>query len=54
MVVGFRHKGLEEIYLTGKTRRKFRVNMQRVRAVIDGKVTRINVSAKAIRMGKIV
>ena len=39
--------------ITGKTKRKFRVNMQRVRAVIDGKVRRINVSAKAIRMGKI-
>lgn len=36
---------------TGVTRRKFRANMQRVRAVVDGKVTRINVSAKAIRMG---
>ncbi len=36
---------------TGITKRKFRANMQRVRAIIDGKVTRINVSAKAIRMG---
>jgi large subunit ribosomal protein L28 len=40
--------------ITGKTKRKFRVNMQRVRAVIDGAVVRINVSAKAIRIGKIV
>jgi large subunit ribosomal protein L28 len=40
--------------ITGKTKRKFRVNMQRVRAVIDGKIVRINVSAKAIRSGKIV
>lgn len=39
---------------TGITKRKFRANMQRVRAVIDGKVCRINVSAKAIRMGFIV
>ena len=39
--------------ITGKTKRKFKVNMQRVRAVIDGQVTRINVSAKAIRMGEI-
>ncbi len=37
--------------VTGKTKRKFRPNLQRVRAVIDGRVTRINVSAKAIRMG---
>ncbi|MFA6133693.1 MAG: 50S ribosomal protein L28 [Phycisphaerae bacterium] len=39
--------------VTGKTMRKFRVNMQRVRAVIDGEVVRINVSAKAIRGGLI-
>ncbi|NLW86787.1 MAG: 50S ribosomal protein L28 [Planctomycetes bacterium] len=39
---------------TGITKRKFRANMQRVRAVIDGKVTKINVSAKAIKMGLIV
>jgi large subunit ribosomal protein L28 len=39
--------------VTGSTKRKFRSNMQRVRAVIDGKPTRINVSTKAIRMGLI-
>ena len=40
--------------ITGKTKRKFRVNMQRVRAVIDGRVMRINVSTAAIRQGLIV
>ena len=40
--------------ITSKTKRKFRPNMQRVRAVIDGKVVRINVAAKAIRNGLIV
>lgn len=40
--------------ITGKTKRKFRANMQRVRAVIDGKVVRINVSTKAIRSGLII
>lgn len=39
--------------VTGKTKRKFKANMQRVRAVIDGKVVRINVSVKAIRSGLI-
>ncbi len=39
--------------ITGKTKRKFKANIQRVRAVIDGKVTRINVSTKAIKMGVI-
>ncbi len=42
------------IKTTGKTKRKFKANMQRVRAVIDGGVKRINVSAKAIRNGLIV
>ena len=36
---------------TGVTNRKFKPNIQRVRAVIDGKVCRIQISAKAIRMG---
>ena len=36
---------------TGITKRKFKANIQRVRAVVDGRVCRIKVSAKAIRMG---
>ncbi len=40
--------------ITGKTKRKFKPNIQRVRAVVDGKVCRIKVSAKAIRMGLVV
>lgn len=40
--------------VTGKTKRKFKPNIQKVRAVIDGRVCRIRVSAKAIRMGLIV
>ena len=40
--------------VTGKTKRKFRPNIQRVRAVVDGRVCRIKVSAKAIRMGLVV
>ncbi len=39
------------IKTTGKTKRKFKANIQRVRAVVDGRVTRILVSAKAIRSG---
>mgnify|MGYP006275064613 CR=1 FL=1 len=37
--------------VTGKTKRKFKANIQRVRAVVDGKVVRIPVSAKALRSG---
>lgn len=39
---------------TGITKRKFKPNIQRVRAVVDGKVCRIRVSAKAIRMGLVI
>ena len=39
---------------TGVTKRKFKANIQRVRAVVDGTVCRIKVSAKAIRMGLVV
>jgi len=38
---------------TSITRRSFKVNMQRVRAVVNGQVVRVNVSAKAIKMGLI-
>lgn len=40
--------------VTGITKRKFKPNIQRVRALINGKVCRIKVSVKAIRMGLVV
>jgi large subunit ribosomal protein L28 len=40
--------------ITGITGRRFRPNIQRVRAVINGQVVRIKVSTKAIRNGLIV
>jgi large subunit ribosomal protein L28 len=39
--------------VTGVSRRKFKPNIQKVRAVVNGKVRRVRVSAKAIRMGLI-
>lgn len=39
---------------TGITARKFRPNIQRVRAVIDGRIVRIKVSTSAIKNGLIV
>lgn len=39
---------------TGITKRKFKPNIQKVKAVVDGKVCRIKVSAKAIKMGLVV
>ena len=40
--------------VTGVTGRKFRPNIQKVRAVVDGQIVRIKVSAKAIRNGAVV
>jgi len=37
--------------ITGISARKFRPNIQKVRAVVDGSVVRIKVSTKALRMG---
>ena len=39
---------------TGVTGRKFKANIQKVRAVVDGRIVRIKVSAKAIRNGLVV
>lgn len=40
--------------VTGKTKRKFKPNIQKVRAVIDGTVVRLRVSTSAIRDGLVV
>jgi len=40
--------------ITGKTKRKFRPNIQTVTAMVDGKPQRVKASAKAIRMGLVV
>ncbi|MFQ5843776.1 MAG: 50S ribosomal protein L28 [Planctomycetota bacterium] len=39
--------------ITGKSPRAFRPNLQRVRAVINGRVVRVKVAAKYIRRGLI-
>lgn len=39
---------------TGITSRKFKPNIQKVRALVDGRIVRIKVSAKAIRNGLVV
>ncbi len=37
--------------ITGSNKRKFKPNIQKVRAVIDGNIRKVKVSAKAIHMG---
>ena len=39
---------------TGVSNRKFKPNVQTVRAVVDGRVCRVKISAKAIKMGFLV
>ena len=40
--------------ITGITSRKFKPNIQKVRALVNGKIVRIKVSTKAIRNGMVV
>jgi large subunit ribosomal protein L28 len=40
--------------ITSKTKRKFKPNIQKVRAVVNGGVVRIKASTKAIRSGLVV
>ena len=40
--------------ITGKTKRKFKPNLQMVRAKIDGSVKRIKVCTRCISAGKVV
>jgi large subunit ribosomal protein L28 len=39
---------------TGKTNRLFKANIQRVRAVVNGRVVRVKVAAKLLRRGVVV
>lgn len=40
--------------VTGKTKRKFKPNVQKVRVLLDGQPVRLSVSTKAIRDGLVV
>jgi len=40
--------------ITGVTSRKFRPNIHKVRALVNGRIVRIKVSAKAIRNGLVI
>jgi large subunit ribosomal protein L28 len=40
--------------VTGVSRRKFKPNIQKVRALVDGRIVRLKVSTKAIRTGLVV
>jgi large subunit ribosomal protein L28 len=40
--------------VTGKSKRKFKPNLQRVKCVVNGQVMTVRASVKAIRMGLVV
>ncbi len=39
--------------ITGRSKRTFKPNIQRVRAVIDGKVTRVKICTRCLKSGRI-
>ena len=46
-----KNKGGIGLKTTGRSLRKFKPNIQRVRAVIDGRVVRVKIAAKLLRRG---
>ena len=40
--------------ITGKTKRRFKANIQKVRAVVNGTKRRLKVCAKCLRSGKVI
>ncbi|MBG83156.1 MAG: 50S ribosomal protein L28 [Phycisphaerae bacterium] len=49
-----KYQGGIGLKISGLSRRKFKPNIQRVTAVVDGKPTRIKASTRAIRNGLVV
>ena len=46
-------KGGVGLKITGRSKRSFKPNLQRVRAVVDGKTVRIKVCTSCLRLGRI-
>ncbi len=46
-------KGGIGLRITGHTLRKFKSNIQRVAAVIDGQVTRVKICTRCLKAGKV-
>ncbi len=47
-------KGGFGLHISGKSRRKFKPNLQKINAIIDGRAMKITVSTKAIKSGLVV
>lgn len=56
----YTHRGLAKskggvgIKITGKSPRKFKPNIQKIRVVVNGRVVRMKVAAKFIRRGMVI
>jgi large subunit ribosomal protein L28 len=48
-----KYKGGVGVKVTGKTKRKFRPNLQRVRALVGGAVRRVRVCSRCIKSGRV-
>ena len=48
-----KHKGGVGVKVTGKTKRKFRPNLQRVRAMVGNEVRRIRICTRCLKSGRI-
>ena len=46
-------KGGVGLRITGHTLRKFKPNIQRVRALVDGKATRVKICTRCLKAGKV-
>jgi large subunit ribosomal protein L28 len=46
-------KGGVGLRITGRTKRTFKPNIQRVRAVVNGVVTRVKICTRCLKSGKI-
>jgi len=46
-------KGGVGLRITGRTKRKFQPNIQRVRALVDGEVRRVKICTRCLKSGKI-
>ncbi|MBM3991806.1 MAG: 50S ribosomal protein L28 [Planctomycetes bacterium] len=46
-------KGGIGLRVTGHTKRKFKPNIQRIAAVVDGKTTRVKVCTRCMKSGKV-
>ena len=46
-------KGGVGLRITGRSLRKFKPNVQRVRALVDGELTRVKVCTRCLKSGKV-